>query len=136
CCSRAISLSRLLSPVCGVSTTASGPSRVAVAAGILFGSLLVFGRAEKMSRQVITTSGTRKTKICPALLVACLRVSIFCIRRALRRSAATGCSHSRKILDRAKNFPHLDARRSLQRRRRYRLFELKFDRDRNLETPV
>src|SRR5947207_10879554 len=126
-----------LSPVCSVSTTASGPSRVAVAAGILFGSLLVFGRVEKMSRQVITTSGTRKTKICSALLVAWLRVSIFCIRRALRRSAATGCSHGRKILDRAKkNFAHLDARRSLQRRRRYRLFESKFDRDRNFETPV
>jgi len=33
-------------------------------------------------------------------------------------------------------FPHFAARRSLQRQPRYRLFESKFDRDRNFETPV
>src|SRR4029077_7026030 len=27
----------------------------------------------------------------------CLRVSIFCVRRALRRNAATGCSHNEEF---------------------------------------
>jgi len=32
------------------------------------------------------------------LSTRCLQVSIFCVRRALRHNAATGCSHDEKIL--------------------------------------
>ena len=109
CCSREISLSVRLSPVCGVSTKPSALSKVAATAGALFGSFLLFCERKMASRQAVARNSAKtEIRIFPqrflaALPTRCLQVSIFCVRRALRRNAATGCSHDEKFFDSGRN---------------------------------
>src|SRR5262249_4485917 len=92
-----------VSPRCGVSTRASGLSKVAAAADALFASFLLLCERKKTSRQAVARNSTKtELQVVPqhfetALPTRCLRVSVFCIWRALRQNAATGCSHDKNF---------------------------------------
>jgi hypothetical protein len=58
---------------------------------------------------VVRKSGKEEIRILPRRFLTgrptrCLQVSIFCVWRALRCNAATGCSHERKIFDSGRNW--------------------------------
>src|SRR5438876_9988467 len=65
------------------------------------------------------------------LPIGCLRVSIFCVRQALRQDAVTGCSHGAKSFRLRKELlVRVASTRSFQP------FESKFNRDGDFEIPV
>src|SRR5262249_9104628 len=73
------------------------------AAGALFASFLLLCERKGTSRQAVTRNSSKtELQVFPqhfeaALPRRCLRVSIFCFRRALRRNTATGCSHDEEF---------------------------------------
>ncbi len=129
-----------LSPVCGVSTKPSELSKIAAAAGALFGSFLLFCERKMASRQAVAQEQREaRNPNFSAAFAGSSADTLFVSFHFLRLASITPqrsdwMQSRRKIFDSGRNCSTRSKRSPASLR--YRLFESKFDRNSDFETPV